>query len=105
MDTVESVSAYFADSGEWSDNAMRDGVRYLRQVGLRSPGYFHHGERAKAKMSVASRKVDLGDPIGAGRFSLFPLRRSRKTSDAACAIATFTRTPTYPVFEVSCPRS
>ncbi len=71
MDVIESLAVYFADSGEWSDSALRDGVWYLRQMGLRSPGYFRHGERVKAKMSVASRKVDLGDPVGAGRFSLF----------------------------------
>ncbi|HEY6306730.1 MAG TPA: saccharopine dehydrogenase NADP-binding domain-containing protein [Candidatus Angelobacter sp.] len=71
MDTVESLTVYFGDSGEWSANALRDGVWYLRQVGLRSPGYFHRGEWGRAKMSAASRTVDLGNPIGIGRFSLF----------------------------------
>ena len=71
MDTIESLTVYFGDSGEWSTNALRDGVWYLRQVGLRSPGYFHRGEWCRAKMSTASRKVNLGDPIGLGRFSLF----------------------------------
>lgn len=70
MDMVESLTVYFSDSGEWSTNALRDGVWYIRQAGLRSPGYFRRGEWRKAKMSAASRKVDLGDPIGAGRFSL-----------------------------------
>lgn len=71
MDTIESLTVYFGDSGEWSANALRDGVWYLRQVGLRSPGYFHRGEWGRAKMSAVSRKVDLGDPVGLGRFSLF----------------------------------
>jgi saccharopine dehydrogenase (NAD+, L-lysine forming) len=71
MDSIDSLTVYFGDSGEWSANAMRDGVWYLRQLGLRSPGYFHKGEWTRAKMSEASRKVDLGDPIGPGRFSLF----------------------------------
>jgi len=73
MDTVESLTVYFGDSGEWSANALRDGVWYIRQVGLRSRGYFRRGEWSRAKMSAASRKVDLGDPIGPGRFSLVSL--------------------------------
>jgi saccharopine dehydrogenase (NAD+, L-lysine forming) len=71
MDTIESLTVYFGDSGERSANALRDGAWYLRQVGLRSPGYFRRGEWSRAKMSATSRKVDLGDPIGRGRFSLF----------------------------------
>ena len=70
MDAVESLTVYFSDSGEWSTNALRDGVWYIREAGLRSPGYFRRGEWRIAKMSAASRKVDLGGPIGAGRFSL-----------------------------------
>jgi hypothetical protein len=73
MDTVESLRVYFSDSGEWSTNALRDGVWYVRQTRLRRPGYFRKGEWRNAKMSAASRKVDLGDPIGAGRFSLVSL--------------------------------
>lgn len=70
MDTFDSLTVYFGDSGEWSTNALRDVVWYLSQAGLRSPGYFRRGEWRKAKMSAASLRVDLGDPIGAGRFSL-----------------------------------
>jgi Saccharopine dehydrogenase NADP binding domain len=72
MDTVESLTVYFSDSGDWSDNALRDAAWYIRQVQgrFRSPSYFHRGERTRAKMSLAIRKVDLGDPIGRRRFSL-----------------------------------
>jgi saccharopine dehydrogenase (NAD+, L-lysine-forming) len=70
MDMIESLTVYFSDSGEWSANALRDGVWYIHQVGLRSPGYFHRGEWRRTKMSAASRKVDLGHPVGPGRFSL-----------------------------------
>lgn len=73
MDTIESLTVYFGDSGEWSANALRDGVWYLRQTGLRRPGYFSRGKWCHARMSVASRRVDLGDPIGSGRFSLVSL--------------------------------
>lgn len=71
MDTVESLTVYFGDSGEWSSNALRDVVWYIRQVGLSRPGYFRKGEWVRAKMSAAYCKVDLGDPIGLGRFGLF----------------------------------
>jgi hypothetical protein len=91
MDTIESLKVYFGDCGEWSDNAMRDGVWYLRQLGLRSPGYFRKGEWARAKMSEASCKVDLGNPVGPGRFSLFSTPElneiGRKLSD--CDVFTY----------------
>jgi hypothetical protein len=72
MDTIESLSVYFGDSGEWSANALRDAVWYVRKSGLQRPGYFHKGEWTRAKMSQASRRVDLGDPVGPGRFALHP---------------------------------
>lgn len=71
MDTIESLKVYFGDSGEWSTNALRDGYWYIRQSGLRRPGYFHRGEWTRAKIAEANLRVNLGDPIGAGRFSLF----------------------------------
>jgi hypothetical protein len=64
---------YFSDSGEWSDNALRDAAWYIHQAGLRSPSYFRKGQRLRAKMSAASHKVDLGDPVGCRRFSLVSL--------------------------------
>jgi hypothetical protein len=73
MDSVESLHVYFSDSGEWSDNALRDAVWHLRRAGMPKPGYFRKGEWVRAKMSEASRKVDLGDPIGRGRFSLYSM--------------------------------
>ena len=71
MDMLESLAVYFGDSGEWSNNALRDGVWYIRHTGLRSPGYFRRGEWTRAKMSEAFRRVSLGDPIGSGRFVMF----------------------------------
>ncbi len=73
MDTIESLSVYFSDSGEWSDNALRDAAWYIHHAGLRSPSYFRRGQRLRAKMSAASRKVDLGDPVGCRRFTLVSL--------------------------------
>lgn len=73
MDSIESVSAYSSDSGEWSANALRDGVVFIRRTGLAKPSYFRKGEWVRAKTSEAYRKVDLGDPIGLRRFSLFSM--------------------------------
>ena len=73
MDSIDSVTAYSSDSGEWSASALRDGVAFIRRMGLAKPGYFHKGEWVRAKTSEASRKVDLGDPIGLRRFSLFSM--------------------------------
>lgn len=70
MDRIESVSVYFSDSGEWSDNALRDGAWFVHHVGFPRPGYFREGQRTSVKMSAASRIVDLGEPIGRHRFSL-----------------------------------
>jgi len=73
MDLIESLTVYFGDSGEWSTNALRDGASYIRQTGLRSPGYFRKGEWTRAKMSEAFCRVNLGDPIGTGRYVMFSL--------------------------------
>jgi hypothetical protein len=72
MDAIESLAVYFTDSGEWSDNAFRDGVWYIREVQAkhRTPSYFHQGERTRAQLSAAWRTVDLGEPIGRRSFSL-----------------------------------
>lgn len=71
MDTIESLTVYFGDSGQWSTSALRDGVWFIRQSGLRSPGYFRKGEWTRATMSEAFRRVDLRHPVGPGRFAMF----------------------------------
>ena len=71
MDTVDSVAVYYGDSGEWSVNALRDAVWYVRQLGIRSPGYFHKGEWARVSRSVAISTTNLGNPIGTRRFGMF----------------------------------
>jgi hypothetical protein len=73
MDSIESVSVFSSDSGTWSANALRDGVAFIRRTGLAKPRYFRRGEWVRAKTSEASRKFDLGDPIGLRRFSLFSM--------------------------------
>ncbi|HYW42032.1 MAG TPA: saccharopine dehydrogenase NADP-binding domain-containing protein [Bryobacteraceae bacterium] len=71
MDAIESLTVYFGDSGEWSVNALRDAAWFIHQSGLRGAGYFRKGEWTRAKMSEAFRRVDLGDPVGGGRFAMY----------------------------------
>ena len=71
METIESLTVYQTDSGEWSTSALRDAVWYVRKSGLQRPGYFHEGDWTRVKLSQASRRVDLGDPVGSGRFTLY----------------------------------
>jgi saccharopine dehydrogenase-like NADP-dependent oxidoreductase len=78
MDVVDSLHAFFSDSGDWSDSAMRDGVWHLRKTGMPKPGHFRKGEWIPAKMSEASRVVDLGEPIGKRRFSLYSFPESEE---------------------------
>lgn len=73
MEAIDTVSVYSSDSGNWSESALRDGVSYLRRVGLSRPGYFRKGAWVHAGMSDTSHKVDLGDPIGVRRCSLFSM--------------------------------
>ena len=70
MDSIESVDVYFSDSGEWSDNALRDAAFYIRKSGFPRPGYFRKGARVSSKLSKATRKIDLGNAIGRRQFSL-----------------------------------
>jgi hypothetical protein len=71
MDSIESVTVYSGDSGEWSESAYKDMAWFLRKTGLRRPFHFRKGERVPAKMTQASVKVDLGGFVGSQRFSLY----------------------------------
>jgi saccharopine dehydrogenase (NAD+, L-lysine-forming) len=71
MRAIESLTVYFGDCGEWSDNALRDGVWYIHERGLRRPSYFHKGEWTRARTLAAMRTVNLGKTLGAGRFCMF----------------------------------
>jgi hypothetical protein len=73
MDTIESVTVYFGDSGKWSAAAYQDMAWFLRRTGLRRPGYFRNGLRVRAGMMGASPRVDLGGRVGSRRFTLFAM--------------------------------
>jgi saccharopine dehydrogenase (NAD+, L-lysine forming) len=91
MDPVESVDVYFADSGEWSDNALRDAAFYLRKIGFPKPGYFHKGVRVRSKLSEATRQIDMGNSVGRREFSLVSMAElddvGRRLSD--CNFSTY----------------
>lgn len=78
LDSIESMRVYSSDSGEWSDNALRDAAWFLHQSGLSSAGYFRKGQWTRARTSEAFRKVDLGDPVGSGRFAMYSLPELRE---------------------------
>jgi saccharopine dehydrogenase-like protein len=71
MATIESLSVFFGDSGEWSVSALRDAAWFLHHTGLHRAGFFHKGEWTFAKSSEAMRRMDLGSPVGSGRFVLY----------------------------------
>jgi len=73
METIESLSVYFGDSGDWSAAAFQDIAWYLRRNGLGNPGFFRKGEQVRAKMLQASAGVDLRGRVGRRRFSLFSM--------------------------------
>jgi saccharopine dehydrogenase (NAD+, L-lysine forming) len=73
MDSIDSLNVHFTDSGDWSDNALRDAAFYFRKIGLPKPGYFRKGTWTPARLSQATCQTDLGDPIGLRRFSLVSL--------------------------------
>jgi hypothetical protein len=73
IDTIESLTVYFGDSGEWSTAAFQDMAWFLRRIALRRPGYFRKGERIPVKMHQASTLVDLGGRVGRCRFSLYSI--------------------------------
>ena len=70
MDTVQSVTIHFGDSGEWSNNALRDAVWYLRNFGRRRPRYMHNGEWVRARLAEVLVEKDIGSPMGRCVFAL-----------------------------------
>ena len=94
-DAIDSVTVYFGDSGEWSANALRDAVFYLRQRGIRRPTHFHKGERVPAKMSEGLTKVTLGERLGQLHFSMLSTdeqnEMGRRLSD--CDVFTYAYLP------------
>jgi hypothetical protein len=70
MDAIHSVTIHSGDSGEWSNNAMRDIVWYLRKFGRRRSKYIRNGEWVRAKLAEVLIEKDIGSPIGRCLFSM-----------------------------------
>lgn len=73
METIDTLTVYFGDAGEWSDNAFRDAIRYIRKSGIHNPWYFRKGERVSVRKAAPFSKIDLGGRLGSQRFSMYPL--------------------------------
>lgn len=71
MDRIRSVNVYFGDSGEWSDNALRDAAWYLHKSGLQSPHYLREGKPVPAKTSDAFLNRNFGSAVGRRRVAMF----------------------------------
>lgn len=70
MDVVQSVAIHFGDSGEWSNNALRDAAWYLRKFGRRRPRYTRNGEWIRARLSEVLVEKDIGGPMGRCLFAM-----------------------------------
>jgi hypothetical protein len=95
MDSIDSLSVYFGDSGTWSASALRDAVFYVRQRGLRRPTYFHKGQRTPAKMSSGFRKIEIDKQLGTLQFSMMSMpeqdEMARRFAD--CDVVTYAYVP------------
>jgi hypothetical protein len=102
MDSIEWLRVYFADSGDWSDNALRDGVWHLRRTGIPKPGYFEEasgfGPRCR-KRPVRSIWAILSVR---GVSVCFPCRSWTKLAGGS-RIATSSLIPTWPECGLSMP--
>lgn len=70
MDVVHSMTIHFGDDGEWSDNAARDAVWYLRRFGRRRPKYMQRGAWVRARLSEVLEEKDIGGPMGHCLFAM-----------------------------------
>jgi hypothetical protein len=71
MDTIECLTVYIGDTGEWSGNALREAAWLIRRLGSRRRGYFRKGEWRRANILDATCKINLGGPLGLRRFFMF----------------------------------
>lgn len=97
MESVESLTVYFGDAGEWSNNAFRDAVRYIRKSGIHNPLYFRKGERVTVRKASPFSKIDLGDRLGLQRFSMYPLPEQNEIGQRLkdCDFTAYTYLPSF----------
>lgn len=70
MDAVQSMTVHFGDSGEWSNNALRDAAWYLRKFGRRRPRYMHNGAWVRARLSEVLVEKEIASYMGRCLFSM-----------------------------------
>ena len=79
MDAVQSMTIHVGDSGEWSNNALRDAAWYLHNFGRRRPRYMHNGEWVRARVSEVLVEKDIGNLMGHCLFSMTCLPEMAET--------------------------
>lgn len=95
MDTVQSVTIHFGDSGEWSNNALRDAAWYLRKFGRRRPRYMHNGEWVRPRLSEILVEKDIGSPMRRCLFSMLCLPEMAELISRfkGCDVRTYSHLP------------
>ncbi|MGA2646453.1 MAG: saccharopine dehydrogenase NADP-binding domain-containing protein [Candidatus Sulfotelmatobacter sp.] len=79
MDAVQSMTIHVGDSGEWSNNALRDAAWYLQNFGRRRPRYMHNGEWVRARVSEVLVEKDIGGLMGHCLFATMSLPEMTET--------------------------
>ena len=85
MDAIESLNVYFSDSGEWSTNALRDGLWYLRWVGL-SAALFPQGSLGPRKSVASLPQRRRGRPHRAASLYDVDVNRTDRSRPPAYAL-------------------
>ncbi len=71
MDEIDSVTLYFGDTGEWSENAFQEAAYVMHRLGFSKRGYFRNGQWVPTNIREAQRKIDLGNRIGPQTYYMF----------------------------------
>ena len=82
MDEVHCMTIHFGDDGEWSYNAVRDAVWYLRKFGRRRPQYMQRGQWVRAKFSEVLNETNLETPMGRCLFAMSCLPEMEELIDS-----------------------
>lgn len=97
FDCVGSVTLYVGDSGEWSENAIRDAAWFVHKSGLPGTPCFRNGELTRASMADSMCRVSLPEPIGTRRFSLYLTAEQATVGHSLrdCAFSSYSYLPRF----------
>ena len=73
---IDTVTIYYGDSGEWSQNAMRDVLWFLRRYGRQRPMYRREGQWVRASLSEVLARHDIGTTVGLALFAISSLHET-----------------------------